>query len=103
MARKPYHLMSDHSGRIDFRREPARNGGGIIALFPMDPNGRGDRYVALPESDAYCEVPVRYARVCRRIDPDSKGDRDRAAALLARINRDDEYALAVGVRAHGAA
>lgn len=95
MARKPYRLMSAHSGEIDFRREPKRNGGGIVAVFPLGALARDGSRVILTEHEGHVHVPSRYLRTCRGIDPESKEDRDRAAVLLARINAQDEYERAL--------
>jgi len=96
MARAPYLLTSDHSGTVEFRREPARNGGHIVALLPRtDARRHADAREALTVADGYVEVPRNYVRTLRHADPTSAGDRRAAENLLARINRDDEYALSL--------
>lgn len=96
MARAPYLLTSDHSGTVEFRREPTRNGGNIVALLPRHADARhADAREALTVADGYVEVPRNYVRTLRHADPASAEDRRAAENLLARINRDDEYALSL--------
>lgn len=88
-----YTLPSKHDGTIEFRREPARNGGHVIAIFPADPTARDPRKRgALTVNDGYVELPPNYVRRLRHVVEDDNAGREQAETLLERIDMQADYA-----------
>ena len=79
-------LESKHDGLIRFCREPKRNGGGLLAVFPKgDYPGVRDCY----DGACYDEAEVGYVRSLRTADP--VHDRAMAERMIRRIDARAEY------------
>lgn len=85
-------LQSMNDGAIEFRRELARNGGNVIAIFPADPASRNPHMRdALTIGDGYVEVPPAYVRRLRHVRKDDTQGQEQAASLLERIDERSRY------------
>lgn len=83
-------LSSEYDGTIRFYREPKRNGGHLLAIFPADRGGRVGPYRDALTVNGYDTVHVDYVRNrCRPADRDH--DHETAYQMLKNINARAEY------------
>lgn len=76
-------IPSRHHGTIRFYREPVRNGGGLIAVFPKEAGDRSDiRDCYVVSTGTYEEVRAAYLRTLRT--PKDKPETRECAALIVR-------------------
>lgn len=80
-------LSSEYDGTIRFYREPKRNGGHLLALFPTDPTTPGVRTALTNEG--YVEFGPGYLRSLHPADQDH--DHETAHQMLKNINARAEY------------
>lgn len=85
-------IQTKHHGKIRFYREPQRNGGGIIAVFPKNPVGTpGMRECFVNDEGIYVEVDQAYLHTCRPLIVADEGVLAVAEFIARRADERTEY------------
>ena len=93
-------IQTNHHGKIRFYREPLRNGGDILAVFPKSPDDTpGMRECFANAEGIYVEVEQTYLRTCRPLVVADEEVRAVAEFIARRADEATEYARSLAATA----